>query len=168
MLCYVLVYSKVIHLYTFSFSYSFHYDLLQDDGEKQAHIYSVDVDTTNALELDINKVYNREFYKMQGRTDILDAYLINHIINILQNRVFQKYFEFYDEDKDLEALEFLLPYIEEYNEELDEYMDKDFYCNCIVINNAVDSIDEISHYIPSTIVIVLDENIIKNKKLIKV
>ena len=49
------------------------YDLLQEDAEKQAHVYSVDIDTTNALELDINQIYNRDFYKRQRRKDILDA-----------------------------------------------------------------------------------------------
>lgn len=142
------------------------YNLLEEDAEKQAHLYKSKIDISNALKLDIKSIYNKEFYKKEGRTNILDAFLINHIINILQYRKYERYFEFYDTSKNDEALEFLSPYIEEYNAETDEYTEKNIKYDCIIIDNAIDSIDMDSHYVESTILIVLDESIIKTKNLI--
>lgn len=136
------------------------------DAWNQQHIYEVDVDTTNALELDIRTVYNKWFKEYQHRDDVVDANLLNHIINILQNRCYERNMECYDEKTDCEALEILLPYLEEYNEELDDYVEKDVYYNCIIVKNCIDSIDDESHWIQSDIVAVLDENILRNVKYI--
>lgn len=143
------------------------YNQLQEDAEEQQHVYSADIDLSNVLDLDIKTVYNQWFYERERRTDILDSHLICHIVNILQNRAYQRFFETYDETTDCIACEYLTPYLTEYDEEQEEYIDKDVYYDCIRIKNAVDSIDDESHYIPSDIIIVLDESIIKNKTLDK-
>ena len=150
--------------------YNDNYEPIKDivtDAINQEHVYSADIDMTNCLDLDITEVYNKEFYKRQHRTDIMDANLINHIVNILQQRQYQRYMEYYDDRTDCIAFEIILPYLEEYDEEQDEYIEKDVYYDVIRVKNCVDSIDEDSHWRPSDIIIVLDENIINDVKLIK-
>lgn len=135
---------------------------IYSDACAQQHFYMADIDIENALVLDIKQVYSKAFEKRQGRTDIVDACLLNHMINILQNRTYQKNMEIYDEKTDCEALEILLPYLEEYDEELDDYVEKDVYYDCIIVKDCIDSIDEESHYITSDIIAVMDENILRN------
>lgn len=139
------------------------WDIAKNEANEKAFCYEVELNIKKPLVLNIKDIENKNFKHIPN---VLDAYLLNHLINILQDRRFQDYFELYDETQNEIIFEDFLYLFEDYDEELDEYIEKDYNYDCIIIEDCIDSINEDSNYMPSTIFAVLDDDIIKiNKKI---
>ena len=145
------------------------YDKLREEAILQAHCYEVELDIYKPLVLDIANINQDEksFCTSRGLHNVLDSYILNHLVNLLQDRRYQKYMGVYDEDINYNVIESFSYLFEKYNNELDEYEEVPHDYDCIIIENCIDSINEDSNYMPSTIYAVLDPSIIKIERYIK-
>lgn len=145
------------------------YDELREQAALQAHCYEVELDICNPLVLDISQIkQDKELFCIQkGLCNVLDAYSLNYLINLLQNRIYEKYMECFDTNDEIQVFEKFSYLFEVYNEELDEYEEIQLDYDCIIIEDCIDSINENSNYMSSTIFAVLDPNIVKIKRYIK-
>lgn len=138
-------------------------DTAKEEANEKAFCYEVFLDIKKPLVLNIKDIENKNFRNI---SNVLGTNKLNHLINILQNRIYEKYMEFFDDSISIEVFEDFRYLFEDYDEELDEYIEKDYNYDCIIIEDCIDSINEDSDYMPSTIFAVLDDNIIKiNKKI---
>lgn len=145
------------------------HDLLIETSEKQAHFYEVELNIKKPLYIDIKTIENKWSIEYHNIYNCLNACLLNHIINLLQNRQYEHLFETYDRELDEQAMYYLLDYeiIEKYDAELDDYIEKDHDFDCIIIKNCIDSINDYTDYIESDIIAVLDTDIITIKDRLK-
>lgn len=145
------------------------YDELREQAVLQAHCYEVELNICNPLVLDISRINkDKDLYCTQrGIYNVLDAYSLNYLINMLQNRRYEKDMEYFDSDDEIKVFEKFLDLFEVYNEELDDYREIPHDYDCIIIENCIDSINEDSNYMPSTIYAVLDPSIVKIKRCLK-
>lgn len=132
-----------------------------------AHCYEVELNICNPLVLDIASINRGKNFARHGIDNTLDAHTLNHLVNILQGRRYQECMEFYDEDTNYNTIDNFDYLFKRYNEELDDYEEIPYDYDCIIIENCIDSINEDSNYMPSTIYAVLDPGIVKIKKCIK-
>lgn len=103
--------------------------------------------------------------KYRGICNVIDAYTLNNVINILQNRMYENYMSYSDDESIQNAYDWLTSndILEYYDEELDEYVEKSHDFDCIIVKNCIDSINDTTNFIYSDIIAVLDENIINIK-----
>lgn len=150
-----------------------HYDITteeyyqaQDQASYNAHCYEVELNAHNPLVLDIASINQDENFIHRGLYNVLDAYSLNHLINLLQNKRYQGYMELYDENVECRVMEKFMYLFEEFDEELDDYAGKEHDYDCVIIEDCIDSVNEDTNYMPSTIIAVLDPSIITIKKCI--
>ena len=139
----------------------------KDKAYMNAHCYEVQINARNPLVLDIANINQDENFRRQGLENVLDSFTLNYLINILQDRKYQKYMECYEQDADYNTLDKFSYLFEEYDEESDDYIEKEYDYDCIIIEDCIDSVNEDTNYMPSTIIAVLDTDIISIKECIK-